>query len=124
MRILLDTHAFLWWLVGSASLPDRARQAIADRNNEILIGVGVLWEITIKRALRKLDFPHDLETVIRDEGFTVFGINLAHLRMLESMLPHHRDPFDRILIAQSLADHLPIVTGDRVFRAYGAMLLW
>lgn len=124
MRLFLDTHAFLWWLTGSAALSSRARQAVADPGNEILLGIGTLWELSIKRSLRKLNFPHDLEIVVRDEGFVVIGITLAHLRMLET-LPHlHRDPFDRLLIAQSLADHIPIITGDRAFGGYGPMLIW
>jgi PIN domain nuclease of toxin-antitoxin system len=124
MRLLLDAHAFLWWLTGSRALSTSARQAVADPGNEVLIGIGTLWELTIKRSLRKLNFPHDLETVVRDEGFAVIGITLAHLRMLET-LPHvHRDPFDRLLIAQSLADHVPIITGDRAFGAYGTTLIW
>jgi PIN domain nuclease of toxin-antitoxin system len=102
----------------------RARQAVADPGNDVLVGIGTLWELTIKRSLKKLNFPHDLETVIHDEGFAVVGITLAHLRILEG-LPHvHRDPFDRLLIAQSLAERLPIVTRDRAFAAYGASLIW
>jgi len=124
MRLLLDAHAFLWWLTGSPGLSAPARHAVADPGNEVLIGIGTLWELTIKRSLGKLNFPHDLETVVRDEGFAVIGITLAHLRILET-LPHvHRDPFDRLLIAQSLADQVPIITGDRAFRAYGTTLLW
>ena len=124
MRLLLDAHAFLWWLTGSRALSVPARHAVADPGNEVLIGIGTLWELTIKRSLRKLNFPHDLENVVRDEGFTVLGITLAHLRMLES-LPHlHRDPFDRLLIAQSLTEQVPIITGDREFGAYGPILIW
>lgn len=124
MRLLLDTHAFLWWLTDSPALSVRARQALSDSRNEMLLGIGTLWEITIKRSLGKLNFPHDLETVIRDEGFAIFGIDLAHLRALELLPRLHGDPFDRLLIAQSIADDLPIVTGDRAFAAYGAILIW
>jgi PIN domain nuclease of toxin-antitoxin system len=124
MRLLLDAHALLWWLTNSPALSAPARQAVADPGNDVLIGIGTLWELTIKRSLRKLNFPHDLETVVRGEGFAVIGITFAHLRMLEA-LPHlHRDPFDRLLIAQSLADHVPIITADRAFGAYGTTLIW
>ena len=124
MRLLLDAHAFLWWLTGSPALTARARQAVSDPGNDILIGIGTLWELTIKRSLRKLHFPHDLETVVRDEGFAVIGISFVHLRTLET-LPHlHRDLFDRLLFAQSMADHVPIITGDHAFGAYGATLIW
>jgi len=89
-----------------------------------MLGIGTLWEITIKRSLGKLRFSHDLEIVVRNEGFGVIGVSFAHLRLVESLPQLHRDPFDRLLIAQSLEDRLPIVTGDRAFAAYGAMLIW
>ncbi len=121
---MLDAHAFIWWLTASSALTVRARRAVSDPGNEVLLGIGSLWELTIKRSLGKLNFPHDLEAVVRDEGFSVIGITFEHLRVLES-LPHlHRDPFDRLLISQALADQLPIVTGDRAFAAYGATLIW
>ena len=124
MRLLLDAHAFIWWLTASPSLTARAHQAIADPRNEVMLGIGTLWEITIKRSLGKLRFSHDLEIVVRNEGFGVIGVSFAHLRLVESLPQLHRDPFDRLLIAQSLEDRLPIVTGDRAFAAYGAMLIW
>ena len=124
MRLFLDAHAFLWWLIGSPALSAPARQAVADPGNEILIGIGTLWELTIKRSLGKLNFPHDLETVVRDEGFAVIGVTLAQLRMLETLPHFHRDPFDRLLIAQSLTERVPIITGDREFGAYGPILIW
>ena len=124
MRLLLDAHAFLWWLTGSAALTVRARQAVSDQANEVMLGIGTLWELTIKHSIGKLNLPHDLETVLRDERFTVLDISFAHLRALKA-LPHlHRDPFDRLLIAQALADQLPIISGDRVFAGYGAALIW
>jgi PIN domain nuclease of toxin-antitoxin system len=124
MRLLLDAHTLIWWLTASPSLTARAHQAIADPRNEVMLGVGTLWEITIKRSLGKLRFSHALEIVVRNEGFGVIDVNFAHLRQVESLPRLHRDPFDRLLIAQSLADQLPIVTGDRAFAAYGAMLIW
>ena len=124
MRLLLDANAFIWWLIASPSLSARARQAISNPGNEVLLGIGTLWELTIKRSLGKLNFAHDLETVARDEGFAVIGVSFAHLRMLESLPQLHRDPFDRLLISQSLTDQLPVVTNDRAFAAYGAILIW
>ena len=124
MRLLLDAHAFLWWLTASPSFSPRAREVVSDPRNEVSLGIGTLWEITIKRALGKLNFPHDLENVVRDEGFCVIGVTLAHLRRLETLPQLHRDPFDRLLISQSLAEQLPIVTADQVFVAYGAVVIW
>ena len=124
MRLLLDAHAFIWWLTDSPALSARARQSIADPGNEVALGVGTLWEITIKRSLGKLRFPHDLDAVLRDEGFVVLGIAFTHLRVLETLPQLHRDPFDRLLVAQSLAEGIPIVTGDRAFGAYGVQRVW
>lgn len=124
MRMLLDSHAFIWWVTDAPAMSVRARRTISDRANQALVSVGTLWELTIKRSLGKLHFPFDLETVIKDEAFGVMGVTFAHLHALDSLPRLHRDPFDRLLIAQSLAERLPIVSGDRAFAAYGARLIW
>jgi PIN domain nuclease of toxin-antitoxin system len=124
MRFLLDANSFLWWVTGSARLSKVAREAIADEANDVFVGVGSLWEIAIKKSSGKLRFPHDFETVLHDEEFDLLPITYAHLRVLESLPPHHRDPFDRLLIAQSLAERMPIATSDRSFAAYGANIVW
>jgi PIN domain nuclease of toxin-antitoxin system len=124
MRLILDTHVLLWWREAARPLSRRARAEIADGSNEILVSVASLWEITIKRSLGKLTFPDDLEAVIAEERLGLLSISFQHLRTLDS-LPHlHRDPFDRLLLAQSLAERLPIVSNDRRFAAYGATLIW
>ena len=106
------------------ALSARALQAITNPANEIFIGIGTVWELVIKRAIGKLHFPFDIEAVIRDQGFGLISITFTHLRALDA-LPHlHRDPFDRLLIAQSIAENLPIITGDRAFAAYGVALIW
>jgi PIN domain nuclease of toxin-antitoxin system len=124
MRLLLDANSFLWWVTSSARLSEAARQAIADDANEVAVAIGSLWEIAIKRSLGKLQFPHDFETVLRDEGFSLLPIAYAHLRVLETLPLHHRDPFDRLLIAQSLAERIPIVTNDKSFASYGVEIVW
>src|SRR5262249_59647565 len=100
MRLLLDANAFLWWVTASPRLSDRALDAIGDPGNEIFVGIPTLWEIAIKRSAGKLDFPHDFETVLRDEAFALLPIAYSHLRGLEALpLPRpHRDPFHRLLI--------------------------
>jgi PIN domain nuclease of toxin-antitoxin system len=124
VRLLLDTHAFLWWMEASPALSTSARTAIADPANEVLISIALLWELTIKQALGKLTFPADPETVVRNEGFTLLPIDFNHLRRLGT-LPHlHRDPFDRMLIAQAMAEAAPVVSHDRILARYGAPLLW
>ena len=124
MRLLLDANSFLWWLTGSPRLSAPAREAIADGTNRTFVAIGSLWEIAIKRTLGTLQFPHEFETVLRDEGFDLLPITYAHLQVLEAMPLHHRDPFDRLLVAQALAEHIPIATADRRFAIYGVEVLW
>ncbi|MGH7087770.1 MAG: type II toxin-antitoxin system VapC family toxin [Stellaceae bacterium] len=124
MRLLLDTHAFLWWMEESHALGAAAQAAISDPENNILISIASLWELTIKRALGKLTFPADLESVLREEGFSVLPITFAHLRQLGSLPLLHRDPFDRMLIAQAQAESIPITTADGKFAPYGVTTIW
>ena len=124
MRLLLDTHVLLWWRDNAPNLSPRARGAIADPANEILISAATLWEIVIKRGLGKLRFPDDLEDVLREESFTLVPISFRHLRCLEALPLLHRDPFDRILIAQAMIEGAPLVTNDTILLRYGAPILW
>ena len=124
MRLLIDSHAFVWWRAGSATLGRAAHNAIADPANEVLISIAGLWELTIKEASGKLTLSDDLETIVRAEGFSVLSITFAHLRRLGALPRVHRDPFDRMMIAQSLAEGIPIATRDRAFVAYGVAIVW
>lgn len=124
MRCLLDTHVLLWWRDASPLLSPRAAEEIAEGGNEVLVSVASLWEIAIKRRLGKLAFADDFETVLQEERFGLLGISFQHLRGLDTLPPLHRDPFDRLLIAQALTEDVPIVTGDTAFAAYGAKLIW
>ena len=124
MRLLLDSNALIWWRSGSRRLPRRVAQEIRDPKNDVIVSIVSLWEITIKRALRKLDFLEDFEHLLADEEFELLAISYAHLRSLESLALHHRDPFDRLLIAQATAEGIPIATGDRRFRTYGVQVVW
>ncbi|HJU20184.1 MAG TPA: type II toxin-antitoxin system VapC family toxin [Stellaceae bacterium] len=124
MRLLLDTHAFLWWMEGSPALGAAARTLVSDPENDILISIASLWELIIKRTLGKLAFPADPENVVRDEEFAVLPIAFSHLRRLGELPPLHRDPFDRMLIAQAQAEGVPIATADRRFAAYGVATVW
>jgi PIN domain nuclease of toxin-antitoxin system len=124
VRLLLDTHAFLWWREGSARLPDRVGDRIRDPDNDVVVSIASLWEIAIKRTLGKLGFAEDFEQVMMEEAFELLDISYVHLRLLESLPQHHRDPFDRLLIAQSLADRIPIVTADPAFAAYATQIMW
>jgi PIN domain nuclease of toxin-antitoxin system len=124
MRLLLDANAFLWWVTDSPLLSIGACEAIADDANSILVGIGSLWELSIKRSIGKLDFPHDFQTVLRDEIFELLPITFQHLAVLGSLPLRHRDPFDRLLIAQSIAENVVVVTNDQKFALYDAHTYW
>jgi PIN domain nuclease of toxin-antitoxin system len=123
MRFLLDTNVLLWWRDASPLLSPLASATIAAGENDILVSMVSLWEITMKRRLGKLAFPDDLETVLREERFGLLGISFQHLRCLDVLPLLHRDPFDRMLIAQALTENVPILTGDSAFAAYGVTLI-
>lgn len=124
MRFLLDTNAFIWWRDGSPRLSSPVREQIGDPENVVAVSVTSLWEITIKRTLGKLQFLQDFEEVLAEEGFDLLSIGYRHLRALADLPLYHRDPFDRVLIAQALAERIPIATADRGFAAYGVPILW
>lgn len=127
-RLLLDTHAYLWFVFDDPRLSDRAATAIADPGIEPVLSIASLWEITIKRQLGKLDLGMDLSTFLREHverrRVTVLGVHLAHLRTYDQLPLRHRDPFDRLLVAQAKILGTPIVTVDPVFRAYDLEIVW
>ena len=122
MRLLLDTHALLWWLADEG-LNAEAREAIADPANLVAVSAASAWEISIKKALGKLAAPDDLEQQVEEGGFVALPISLAHAVAAGRLPRHHDDPFDRMLIAQAIAEGLTIVTRGKRFDAYGAALL-
>jgi PIN domain nuclease of toxin-antitoxin system len=123
-RLLLDTHALLWWLTDDPALSTPAREAIADPINEPLVSTASVWEIAIKRSLGKITAPDDLPDRITDEGFPWLPISADHAWRVRELPLHHRDPFDRLLVAQALAERVPIVTTDPGFGPYGVEVLW
>jgi PIN domain nuclease of toxin-antitoxin system len=124
MRLLLDANAFVWWVTDWPRLSAKARAAIADERNDVVVGIGALWELAVKRSLQKLHYPFDFEAVLRDEDFGVLALGFAHLRALDALPRHHHDPFDRLSIAQALVEGVSIATGDRRFAAYGVQIVW
>lgn len=122
MRLLLDTHALLWWLADEG-LSAQARDAIADPANLVMVSAVSAWEISIKKALGKLTAPDDLEQQVQAGGFTALPISIAHGIAAGQLARHHEDPFDRMLIAQAIAEGLAIVTRDKRFEDYGVALL-
>lgn len=122
MRLLLDTHALLWWLADEG-LSARAREAVADPANLVAVSAASAWEISIKKALGKLAAPDDLEHQLEAGGFEPLPISVAHAAAAGHLPRHHEDPFDRMLIAQALAEGLTVVTRDKRFDDYGIPLL-
>lgn len=123
-RLLVDTHALLWWLTDDSALSPTAREALADPASEPLVSTATVWEIAIKRSLGKLTAPDDLPDRIAHDGFSWLAISAAHAWQVRDLPTHHRDPFDRLLIAQALSEHLPIITTDARFREYGVEVRW
>ena len=122
MRLLLDTHALLRWLADEGLHPG-AQDAIADPANLVAVSAASAWEISIKKALGKLAAPDDLEQQLAAGGFVPLPISIAHGTAAGQLPHHHEDPFDRMLIAQALAEGLTIVTRDKRFDDYGVAVL-
>ena len=123
MRLLLDSHTLIWSLWRPSVLSTTARRTIESSDNERLVSVVSLWELEIKAAAGKLTMPDDLTVAFKDVEASLLPIEPRHLRQLHKLPFHHRDPFDRLLIAQAVAEDLTIVTRDREFHAYGVPLL-
>ncbi|MCU1759900.1 type II toxin-antitoxin system VapC family toxin [Pseudomonas sp. 14P_8.1_Bac3] len=115
----MDTHAFLWWLSDNPSLGAEARLLIGEPRNQVLVSAASIWEISIKQAKGMLEVPEDLEALVEDEGFTKLPISLFHGQQAGKLPEIHRDPFDRMLIAQAQAEGLELVTADGIIPRYG-----
>jgi PIN domain nuclease of toxin-antitoxin system len=123
VRLLLDTSALLWWLDGDAKLGPSARAAIADPDNEVLVSSASAWEISVKRASGKLDAPFDIASAIDRNYFIELPIEVAHAITAGGLPQHHKDPFDRMLVAQTQAEDLTLVTSDPEIAKYEVELL-
>ena len=128
MRLLLDTHALLWWLAGDKQLSRTAREAIGDDDNAVFVSAASAWEISTKHRLGKLPIVGPLMTnfgaIVAEQRFAALDITLDH-GLRAGMLPgSHRDPFDRMLVAQAQAGNLAVVSSDAVFDAYGVVRVW
>ncbi len=122
MRVLLDTHALLWWLADDAQLDRRAVDAIAEADVVAVSAVSA-WEISIKQALGKLSGPADLASELRGNGFTELPVTVDHALAAGALPPHHSDPFDRMLVAQAGLAGLTLITRDPRLSAYGIAIL-
>ena len=128
MRLLLDTHAFLWWLAGSERLSQQARQAIANEANDVLVSAASAWEIVTKHRLGKLRNAEivalDIAGAISGQGFEELAITVDDAGRAGELPGPHRDPFDRMLISQALARNLVLISIETLFDQYGVRRLW
>lgn len=122
-KLLLDTHAFLWWLDGDDQLGESAIGLISDESNEVYVSAATSWEISIKCNKGLLVAPEDIDGAIDKVGFSKLSISVFHGQQAGNLPEHHKDPFDRMLIAQAQAEGLEILTCDSVFPKYGVRLI-
>jgi PIN domain nuclease of toxin-antitoxin system len=127
-RLLLDTHAFLWWVGDAPELKSTAKRAIADARNECYLSVASCWEMAIKISLGKLRLTKPIERFVTEQltanGIILLSVDLRHAAKVEKLPFHHRDPFDRLLIAQAMMEKLVIVSADKAFAKYEVKVLW
>jgi PIN domain nuclease of toxin-antitoxin system len=121
--LLLDTRAFLWWRMNSARLPGGVRTAVS-RADAVMVSAASGWEVAIKIGLGKLRLADPFGWMVEDSSFTALPVTFAHTERLVALPRHHRDPFDRMLIAQAQSEHATIVTHDPQFRRYEVPILW
>jgi PIN domain nuclease of toxin-antitoxin system len=128
MRLLLDTHALLWFLREPEKLPPQVLEKIECAGGGAAVSVATLWEIAIKASLKKLYLPKEYDELfpqsVPDSGLSLLGIEPQHINAVSRLPWHHRDPFDRLLIAQAQVEQLTLVTCDPQFSAYGVPILW
>jgi len=121
---LLDTHVLLWWLSDPKQLSKVAREAIKEGSNAVYLSSAAAWEMGIKRALGRLDYPGNLADVLRQEHIEVLPITLPHALAVAELPVHHQDPFDRMQIVQARIEDLVLVTRDEKISAYDVRVLW
>jgi PIN domain nuclease of toxin-antitoxin system len=123
-RILVDTHVLLWWLLDDPALSATARRSIADPAHEVLVSAVSVWEVAIKQSRGRLEVRDDLTGAVERAGFEWLPITPRHAWEVRSLPLHHRDPFDRLLIAQARAEGASVVTADVHFSAYDVPVTW
>jgi PIN domain nuclease of toxin-antitoxin system len=123
MNIFLDTHVLLWWLDDNPLLSKKVRSSIANSENLVILSSVVIWEIRIKQALGKLVITPNFYDVLKNEGFEMLSITPDHAYAVGELPMHHRDPFDRMIIAQARLEGLTIATYDAIFEKYGVSVL-
>ena len=128
MKLLLDTHAFIWWSIEPEKLSLTVSELLSNPNNRILLSTASTWEMQIKMQLGKLQLNLSLETLIKNQitinSLEILSIDLAHIWTLGTLNNHHKDPFDRLLIAQSITEKIPILSIDKLLDHYPVQRIW
>ena len=122
-KVLLDTHVLLWWLADHPKLGEKSRKIITDERNDIFVSAVSIWEIAIKKNKGLLKAPDNIDAIVEDEGFSKLAISLFHGEQAGSLENIHRDPFDRMLIAQAQAEGLELLTDDKTIPKYGLRVI-
>ena len=123
MNLLLDTHVLLWWLDDHSTLSKKIKAVIADGKNPVFVSAVVIWEITIKQALGKLEIPRNFRRVLDDQPFEMLDITVEHAHAVGDLPAYHRDPFDRMLVAQAKVERLTLATRDIRLKKYKIPLI-
>lgn len=128
MKALLDTHTFLWWITEDPRLSSRAREIISDGENILYLSAASCWEMAIKARLGKLEMPANITSFITDQmainAITPLAVEISHALHVYTLPNHHRDPFDRLLVAQAQIENLPILTADPQIARYAVKIIW
>ncbi|MFM7794468.1 MAG: type II toxin-antitoxin system VapC family toxin [Microcystis sp.] len=128
MQLLLDTHSFIWWSINSEKLSLTGQDLLFDRNNRLFLSVASVWEMQIKLQLGKLQLNPSLQELIKNQitinNLEILSIDLAHIWTLATLIHYHKDPFDRLLISQSITEIMPILSIDEIFDRYPVQRIW
>ncbi|MCU7244337.1 MAG: type II toxin-antitoxin system VapC family toxin [Microcystis sp.] len=128
MQLLLDTHSFIWWSINSEKLSVTGQDLLFDRNNRLFLSVASVWEMQIKLQLGKLQLNPSLQELIKNQitinNLEILSIDLAHIWTLATLTNYHKDPFDRLLISQSITEIMPILSIDEIFDRYPVQRIW
>ena len=128
MKVMMDTHAFLWFIEGDVNLSQSARILIENMEYQKVLSIASLWEMSIKASLKRLELKADFPTIIKQyvygNGFDLLSIKPEHLEQLARLPFYHKDPFDRLIIAQAITDNISIITKDSMFKNYPIRLFW
>jgi PIN domain nuclease of toxin-antitoxin system len=127
MDLLLDTHAFLWFITGDKQLPIKIVNQIINTDNKCFVSIASIWEIVIKLSIDKLNIRGGFETVedfLENNDFEILPINFSHTKKLLKLPHHHNDPFDRMIISQSIVEKIPVITKDIFYKNYSVKTIW